>query len=280
MVEPHSITARDVATDLGRVRIGVAGEGPAILFWPSLLMTGSLWDAQVRHFAATHTVVAIDPPGHGESEALTKTFSFEQCARVIERILDDLEVDSAHFVGNSWGGMIGATFAATRPERTSSCVLMNCTASPAGRRQRIEYGLLMKFATLLGGIKPPITRSSIDAFLGPTTKRDRPDVVERVRRAAEAVDIRSVRWAVRSVVPERPDQRPLLARIKAPALVVAGAEDATFPVPETREMAEGIPGCPLRGDRRCSAPGRARGPRAGQRADRGAPGPDRAGLIS
>jgi 3-oxoadipate enol-lactonase len=47
---------------------------------------------------------------------------------------------------------------------------------------------------------------------------------------------------VRSVVPARPDQRSLFAKISTPVLVVAGAEDATFPVPETLAMAEAIPG--------------------------------------
>jgi 3-oxoadipate enol-lactonase len=231
-----------VPTVLGRVQIEVSGDGPPILFWPSLLMTGSLWRGQVEHFAATHTVVAIDPPGHGGSEPLSAGFSFGDCARTVEQILDELGFDSAHFVGNSWGGMIGATFAATLPERTRSCVLMNCTASPAGRRQRVEYGLLRRAAVLRGGLKPPLTRAAIDAFLGPTSKRSRPAAVEHVRRAALTADIRSVRWAVRSVVPERPDQRPLLGRIAAPTLVAAGEEDATFPVAETRAMADRIPG--------------------------------------
>lgn len=231
-----------VPTVLGRVRIEVSGDGAPILFWPSLLMTGSLWRAQVEHFAATHTVVAIDPPGHGRSEPLGAGFSFGDCARTVEQILDELGFESAHFVGNSWGGMIGATFAATLPDRARSCVLMNCTASPAGRRQRLEYGLLRRAAVLRGGLKPPLTRAAIDAFLGPTSKRSRPAAVEHVRRAALDADIHSVRWAVRSVVPERPDQRPLLGRIAAPTLVIAGEEDATFPVAETRAMADGIPG--------------------------------------
>jgi 3-oxoadipate enol-lactonase len=47
---------------------------------------------------------------------------------------------------------------------------------------------------------------------------------------------------VRSVVSARPDQHALLGRITAPVLVVAGAEDATFPVAETRAMADSIPG--------------------------------------
>lgn len=52
----------------------------------------------------------------------------------------------------------------------------------------------------------------------------------------------SAAWAVRGVVPARPDQREILGGIRTPALVVAGAEDATFPVAETREMADAIPG--------------------------------------
>jgi 3-oxoadipate enol-lactonase len=47
---------------------------------------------------------------------------------------------------------------------------------------------------------------------------------------------------VTSVVPRRPDQRELFASIKAPVLVVAGREDATFPVAETQAMADAIPG--------------------------------------
>jgi 3-oxoadipate enol-lactonase len=62
-----------------------------------------------------------------------------------------------------------------------------------------------------------------------------------VRDAVQRVDVRSGRWAVRSVVPSRPDQRALLSRVTTPVLVVAGVEDATFPLPETIAMAEAIP---------------------------------------
>ncbi len=44
------------------------------------------------------------------------------------------------------------------------------------------------------------------------------------------------------MVPRRPDQRALLAGVRTPVLVVAGAEDATFPLEETLAMADAIPG--------------------------------------
>lgn len=233
--------SRLIDTVLGTVRVQISGSGEAMMFWPSLLMTGDMWAAQASHFGDSHQVILVDPPGFGGSQKLTATFSFEDCARCIVDILDGLGVERTRFVGNSWGGMVGGTFAATYPDRIGSAVLMNCTASPAGVRQKIEYGFLLRMAALLGGVRPPLTHAVLKAFLGPTTFRTRPDVVAFVRESVQRVDIRSGAWAVRSVVPLRPDQRGLLSKVRTPVLVVAGVEDATFPVPETMAMAEAIP---------------------------------------
>jgi len=235
------VEERAVDTVLGKVRIRTSGTGEAMMFWPSLLMTGDMWTAAAEHFSPRAQVILVDPPGHGGSEKLTASFTFDDCARVIADILDALGLERTHFVGNSWGGMIGGTFAATHPDRIGHAVLMNCTGSAADARQKLEYGFLLRVAKLLGGVRPPLTRSVLKAFLGPTTFATRPDVVAFVRDTVQSVDIRSGSWAVRSVVPARPDQRSLFANISTPVLVVAGAEDATFPLPETTAMAEAIP---------------------------------------
>jgi 3-oxoadipate enol-lactonase len=233
---------RYVETVLGRIRLRIDGSGPAMLFWPSLLMDGTLWSAQAAHFAGRFQVILVDPPGHGGRQPLTGPFTFDQCAHVIEAMADDLGVDRVHVIGNSWGGMIGGTFAALYPDRIGIAVLMNATASPAGRRQRFEYGVLTRSARLLGGIRGPLKGPVRDAFLGPTTKREKPEVVATVNELAAKVDITSGRHAVTSVVPRRPDQRDLFGRIRTPVLVVAGGEDTTFPPAETEEMADSIPG--------------------------------------
>ncbi|ORX06583.1 alpha/beta hydrolase [Mycobacterium triplex] len=210
--------------------------------WPSLLMTGDLWAGQAARFGARNRLVLIDPPGHGGSEPLSAMFSFTECARCVVDLMDGLGIDKAHFVGNSWGGMIGATFAALHPDRLDRAVLMNCTASKAGFAQQVKYAAMLRLSRMLGGVRPPLTRSVIRGFVGPTTLRNRPGVVEAVRATVEAAELNSSSWAVRSVVPARPDQHALLRRITAPVLVVAGVEDATFPVAETRAMADSIPG--------------------------------------
>jgi 3-oxoadipate enol-lactonase len=235
-----------VDTVLGRVRVQVGGTGAPILFWPSLLMTGEMWHGVADDLVARSQVVLVDPPGQGGSQPLTGMFSFGDCVRCVVDILDGLGLDRAHFVGNSWGGMIGGTFAASYPDRIGRAVLMNATAGRAGVRQKVQFAILLRLAQWHGEIGPVLTRSVLKAFLGPTTFRERPDVVAHVRLAMKSVDIPSVSWAVKSVVPARPDQRALFADISTPVLVVAGAEDVTFPPPEAIAMAEAIPNSSIR----------------------------------
>ncbi|WP_078324355.1 alpha/beta fold hydrolase [Mycobacteroides salmoniphilum] len=233
---------RYIQSCLGGLHVRVGGQGPAILFWPSLLMTGSMWADQAEYFADRYTVIVVDPPGHGDSQALHRMFRFEDCAHAVEQILDTLGIERTHVVGNSWGGMIGGTFAALYPHRVGASVLMNATASRANTRQTIEFRLLTEIVRILGRFREPLTTRAVKAFVGPTIMRERPQVEQAIRAELRELNVDSVYWAVNSVVPARPDQRELLGRISTPVLVMAGREDPTFPVAETQLMAEVIPG--------------------------------------
>ena len=123
---------------------------------------------------------------------------------------------------------------------------MNCTAGRASVRQKVQFAILLALAKWTGGMGTLLNRPVLKAFLGPTTFRQRPEVVAHVRTTVKAVDVASVSWAVKSVVPRRPDQRALLGTIETPVLVVGGAEDVTFPPREAIAMADAIPGSSVR----------------------------------
>jgi 3-oxoadipate enol-lactonase len=233
-----------VQTALGRIQVHVTGQGPTtMLCWPSLLMTGSLWNGQVAAFGGEYRMLLVDPPGHGGSEALSRCFTLEECALCVTQILDALAVPDCILLGNSWGGMLGGVFAALYPSRTRAAVLMNCTAAPASARQTAEYTSLIAVMRDLPKIPETMKTNAVKAFAGRTTEHDKPDVVAQIRTALNALDARSVSWAIESVVPRRTDHHMLLRSIRSPVLVIAGAEDRTFPVAETRAMADAIPGC-------------------------------------
>jgi len=236
------LRAQHLGTLLGRIQVHTAGSGPAMVCWPSLLMTGNMWRAQAEHFGGSYRMVLIDPPGHGGSDALTRHFTLEECADSLVQILDQLAIPDCILVGNSWGGMMGGLFAALHPQRTRAAVLMNCTASAAGWYQKFEYSLLTGIVRRLRTIPDVLVQRAVTAFTGETTERTKPDVVHTIRSSVAGVDTRSVCWAIESVVTRRTDHLARLRTIQRPVLVVAGEEDRTFPVAETRAMADAITG--------------------------------------
>nr|WP_225578927.1 alpha/beta fold hydrolase [Pseudomonas sp. PDM14] len=182
-----SLHSHDIPTCLGRLRVrDSGGTGMPMLFWSSLLMSGGMWQAQAEHFAGRYRVLLIDPPGHGDSEALQRHFAFDECARCLVEVLDHLGLAQGHFVGNSWGGMIGATFAARYPGRLGVAVLMNATASPAGWKHRLEFPLLAVLARLLG-LDGVLKRLVVGNFVGPDQRSAAAPGAGQHRRCAGAL---------------------------------------------------------------------------------------------
>lgn len=245
MTEHQSVSTlrkQRIVTLLGEINVQVVGNGPAMVCWPSLMMTGLMWRGQVDHFASSHKMVLIDSPGHGESDPLKRHFTLEECALCLSQILDRLEIENCVLLGNSWGGMMGGVFAALYPTRTRAAILMNCTASACGWRQKMEFLVMTSLLHRLGTVPKPIVTRTVKAFAGATTESTKPEVVEFIRSTVAAARPDSVCWAIDSVVPRRTDHHALLGAIRKPVLVVAGEEDRTFPVAETRAMADAIPG--------------------------------------
>lgn len=231
-----------VSTNLGSIHISVSGHGPAMFFWPSLMMESSMWEQQAEFFNKDYQVILIDGPGHGNSEALSRYFTIEECALCLSQIMDHLKIDRGIVVGNSWGGMMGSVFAALYPQRTIATVLMNCTASMAPIGQRVEYRLLGLIAKNFNKMPKFFVSKAIKAFVGGSTEKNRESVIGTLANKLSQVNIKSVRWAIQSVVVNRQDQHELIKQIKSPALIIAGKEDRIFPVLETKRMANVISG--------------------------------------
>jgi pimeloyl-ACP methyl ester carboxylesterase len=100
---------------------------PAVLYWDGLGGSGLHANELAPILVADHglRVVAPDPPGHGRSAALpADAYRPSRLADVAARLLDELGVERVHFVGFSWGGRVGCSFAALFPEHTASLALV------------------------------------------------------------------------------------------------------------------------------------------------------------
>jgi pimeloyl-ACP methyl ester carboxylesterase len=100
---------------------------PVVLYWDGLGGTGLHANELAPILVADHglRVVAPDAPGHGRSPALpADAFRPSRLADAAASLLNELAIGRVHFVGFSWGGRVGCSFAAQFPEQTASLALV------------------------------------------------------------------------------------------------------------------------------------------------------------
>jgi pimeloyl-ACP methyl ester carboxylesterase len=81
------------------------GKGPAVVLVHGLGGDRHVWDEVAKKLAQTHTVIALDLPGHGEAAA-PKTIDLDDVARAIAATVRAEKAAPAVIVGHSVGGTI------------------------------------------------------------------------------------------------------------------------------------------------------------------------------
>ncbi|HEY8486068.1 MAG TPA: alpha/beta fold hydrolase [Limnochordales bacterium] len=199
-----------------------------------------MWDDQVE---ALHregfSPIAPDLPGFGESplQGHPDIGAFAQAAL---EALDRLQVARAAWVGLSMGGYVLMRVLAMAPERVAAAVFADTRAegdAPEALRRRFDQAARVA-AEGVGAL----VEGFLELALGATTRRERPQVAQRVRAIIQANGPAAVVHALHAMA-RRPDSTELLARLSVPSLVLVGQEDALTPPAVAREMARRIPGC-------------------------------------
>jgi 4,5:9,10-diseco-3-hydroxy-5,9,17-trioxoandrosta-1(10),2-diene-4-oate hydrolase len=234
-----------------------AGSGP-----PVVLLHGggpgatgvSNYSRNIDVLAQSFRVIVPDMPGYGQSaKDLDPADPFGDLAFAIRSLLDELGIDRAHLVGNSYGGAAALRLTLDRPDRVDRLVLMG----PGG--VGTTRGLPTKGLTaLLGyysGTGP--SREKLESFIrnylvydGATVDDDlidiryeasiQPDVVANppLRRPSGPGALRTL-WRMDFTRDRR------LARVKTPTLVIWGADDKVNRPSGGVTLARTMPSCDL-----------------------------------
>lgn len=110
-----------------RVGFAVAGRGVPVVVIHGFGAEARMYAQPLARVAALGVqVLAIDAPGHGDTElVLGPEATVSDAAKLVVRALDALGVRRAVLAGHSMGGRLAAEVAATDPERALAVVLVN-----------------------------------------------------------------------------------------------------------------------------------------------------------
>ena len=96
------------------------------------------WRDQVPDFAKRNRVIAIDLPGHGQSDKPQITYSMDLFARAVDAVLRDAKVKRAVLVGHSMGTPISRQFYRKYPPKTLAIVIVDGPLRPFGDKALMD----------------------------------------------------------------------------------------------------------------------------------------------
>jgi pimeloyl-ACP methyl ester carboxylesterase len=142
-----------VQTRVGTISTLAAGEGPPVVCVHGLGATKASFLSTVAALADRHRVIAMDLPGFGESDKpISAPYDAPYFARAVTALLDRLEIERAHLIGNSMGGRVSIEMGLREPERIGRIALLS--PALAWLRDRRWRWLLSAPLPKLGLIQP------------------------------------------------------------------------------------------------------------------------------
>jgi pimeloyl-ACP methyl ester carboxylesterase len=222
------------------------GKGEPLLMIMGLGASSAAWDPElVEDLARSFRVITFDNRGTGQSDKPDAPYSIEMFADDAAGLLKKLEVPRAHIFGVSMGGMIAQEFALRHPNQTATLTLGCTTAGGTNSVPPPPESLKVLTAPREGVSPEEVIRRGWP--LGYTAK-----YVAENRGKLEA----SIPRLLKHPTPPFAFQRQLegtytlktferLPQIKAPTLVITGAEDVLIPAKNSEIIAAQIPGAKL-----------------------------------
>jgi poly(3-hydroxyalkanoate) depolymerase len=209
-----------------RLRVRVSGSGPPLMLLMGIGANIEMWQPLAKDLAGRE-LIAYDVPGAGGSGAPRWPLGMGQHAKVAGKLLDRLGYSTVDVLGVSWGGLLAQKFAITQPARVRRLVLaatMPGVGSALGRPSALR--VLMTPRRYYS--REYFNRVAADLYGG------------RVRTHPESV---SAEIQYRLARPPSPTGYlaqiaatwtysgfPILHRIQAPTLIMAGDDDPIVPL--------------------------------------------------
>ena len=186
------------------------------------------WAWQHRAVAGPFRALVFDHRGVGRSDAPPGPYSVADLAGDLEAVLADADVPRAHLVGAGLGGLVALELA-HGSGRIRSLTLLGCGLGDVDP---------------LGAFAPPddpaALKSSTEALLSASFRREQSDVVEQIVAWREEEDASRRVWEAQVAAVDGFEPPPLY-EMTTPALVVHGEDDAYWPVAGARDLAEDLP---------------------------------------
>jgi pimeloyl-ACP methyl ester carboxylesterase len=245
-----SLPGNFVSTSAGRVFVHRGGHGAPLVLVHGWMMSHFYFRPIVDALAAERELIAVDLPGHGESDRpSTSAFAYTlpAYAALLAEVLATLGLPAVDVLGASMGGGVALTLAAQSPERVQKLVLAAPAIYPPPYLPLDARVLLSPVGAFVW--KNLLTRREYGRSCRHYNVRD-PLLLDehfidyywaRLQRAGGL----DAAYACMRAMADCPAEPSTLAQVHVPTLLVWGDEDRLVPLSQGKRLARALPAATL-----------------------------------
>lgn len=186
-----------------------------------LMEDRTIWADMEPHLNEKFSLVKIDLPGHGKSEAHEEVFTMEMMAQKVKLVLDELNISECHLLGHSMGGYTALAFAEKYPEILKTLTLFFSNFLPDDEEKKATR---RKSFRIIEEEYTKYVNAGVPLLFNPYET----DVLEAKIRMAKDIALRtpnrSALAAVKGIM-QRPDRTKVLENFEGKILILAGKHD-------------------------------------------------------
>lgn len=225
-----------IAGDGTRIHYEILGRksAPPVLMIQGLGADKHMWNMQRFVLATRYRVIAHDNRGAGRSDKPFGAYTIEQMAADAISVLDHAEIDNAHVVGASMGGVISQLIAVLYPERVRSLSLV-CTSCSNHQWRRDLIKTWGDIATEKG--MGAMTAVAARWVIGPRSLRRLWPAVSWLGPISTSRPSHGFKGQVQAILDADDSMRDQLSSVKVPTTVIVGNQDVLTPRGDSEEIA-------------------------------------------
>jgi 3-oxoadipate enol-lactonase len=220
-------------------QIAGAETAPPVLFGGSLGTTRAMWELQVTALSPQLRTIAYDHRGHGGSPVPAGPYEIAEMGSDVLALLDSLGLERVSYVGLSIGGMVGQWLAVNHPERIDRLVLLTTSAYPDPSGAFAERAAVVRGA----GTAEVVADAVVSRWFTAHWIDSHAQAVGALRAMIAATPAEGYAGCCEAI--SAFDLRDGLAKIVAPTLVIAGAQDPAMPPEHQQALAAAVTGAKL-----------------------------------
>ncbi len=115
-----------------------SGHGPTLLLLHGFLESKAIWEDFTQILQKDFSILAIDLPGHGESDQLADTHGIKLMADAVLEVLKAENIETVVVAGHSMGGYVALQFASDHRDITKGLVLFHSHANADSAETKVN----------------------------------------------------------------------------------------------------------------------------------------------